>query len=73
MSKYLITGATGGLGSQVVDLAEGAAAVLFCEGHERKIYALGGREAVNMSDIAAAISDASGRKIDYRDTPVAES
>ncbi len=54
------------------DLAEGAAAVLSGEGHEGKIYTLGSSEAVSMSGIAAAISDASGRKIDYHDTPVAE-
>ncbi len=54
------------------DLGEGAAVVLSGEGHEGKTYTLGCSEAVGMSDIAAAISEASGREIDYRDTPVAE-
>jgi NAD(P)H dehydrogenase (quinone) len=54
------------------DLAEGTAVVLSGEGHEGKIYTLGSGEAVSMADMAAAISDASGREIDYRDAPVAE-
>jgi NAD(P)H dehydrogenase (quinone) len=54
------------------DLGEGAAAVLSGEGHESKIYTLGGSESATMSDIAKAISETSGREIDYRDTPVAE-
>jgi NAD(P)H dehydrogenase (quinone) len=54
------------------DLAEGTAAVLSGEGHEGKIYTLGSSNADSMSDVAAAISEASGREIDYRDTPVAE-
>ncbi len=54
------------------DLAEGAAAVLSGEGHESKIYTLGSSNAISMSDIAVAISEASSRQIDYRDAPVAE-
>jgi NAD(P)H dehydrogenase (quinone) len=54
------------------DLAEGAAAVLFGDGHEGKIYTLGGSEAVGMADIAVALSEASGREIGYRDVSVAE-
>ncbi len=54
------------------DLAEGTAVVLSGEGHEGKIYTLGSNEAISMSNMAAAISAASGREIDYRDTPVAE-
>jgi NAD(P)H dehydrogenase (quinone) len=54
------------------DLAEGTAVVLSGEGHEGKVYTFGSSETVSMSDIAAAISEASGREIDYRDTPVAE-
>jgi NAD(P)H dehydrogenase (quinone) len=54
------------------DLAEGTATVLSEEGHAGKIYTLGSSDAVSMLEIAVAISEASGQKIDYRDTPVAE-
>ncbi len=54
------------------DLAEGAAAVLSGDGHEGRIYTLTGREAVGMADIAAALSEANGFEIDYRNVPVAE-
>jgi NAD(P)H dehydrogenase (quinone) len=54
------------------DLAEGAAAVLSSDGHEGKVYTLGNSRASSLSDIATAISEAIGRKIDYRDVPVAE-
>ncbi|MFC6139282.1 SDR family oxidoreductase [Paraburkholderia silvatlantica] len=54
------------------DLAEGAAAVLSSNGHAGKLYTLGGSEAVGMADIAAAMSEASGRQIDYREVSVAE-
>jgi NAD(P)H dehydrogenase (quinone) len=48
------------------DLAEGSEAVLSGDGHEGKIYTLGSNKSVSMSDIAVAISEASGREIDYR-------
>jgi NAD(P)H dehydrogenase (quinone) len=54
------------------DLAEGTAVVLSGEGHEGKIYTLGSSGAVSMSDIATAISEASGRAIEYRETSIAE-
>ncbi|PXW27495.1 SDR family oxidoreductase [Paraburkholderia caballeronis] len=54
------------------DLAEGAAAALCGDGHEGKRYTLGGSEAVDMADIAAAMSEAGGQAIDYREVPVAE-
>ncbi len=54
------------------DLAEGAAAVLSGAGHEGKIYTIGGSETVSMADSAAALSEASGREIDYRDVSVPE-
>jgi NAD(P)H dehydrogenase (quinone) len=54
------------------DLAEGTAAVLSGKGHKGRIYTFGSSGSDSMSDIAADISEASGRKIDYRDTPVAE-
>ena len=54
------------------DLAEGAAAILSGDGHEGKMYTLGGGEAVGMADIAAAMSEATGRALDYRDVSVAK-
>ena len=56
----------------VRDLADGTAKVLSGEGHDGKIYTLGGSNAATMSDIAAAISEASSRDMDYRDVPSAE-
>jgi NAD(P)H dehydrogenase (quinone) len=56
----------------VRDLADGTARVLSGEGHDCKIYTLGGSETATMSDIAATISKVSSREIDYRDVPVAE-
>jgi NAD(P)H dehydrogenase (quinone) len=53
------------------DLAEGAA-VLSGDGHEGKVYTLGNSTAISLSDIATTISKAIGRKIDYRNVPVAE-
>ena len=54
------------------DLAEGAAAALSSDGHEGKLYTLTGSEAVSMADIALAMSETSGREIDYRELSVAE-
>jgi NAD(P)H dehydrogenase (quinone) len=58
--------------ASVRDLAEGTAEVLAGEGHESKSYTLGSSSSASMSEIAAAISKASGREIDYHDVPVAE-
>jgi NAD(P)H dehydrogenase (quinone) len=51
------------------EYAEAAAVVLTVPGHEGRAYELGG-PAVTMPDIAAAISAASGTKIEYADVPV---
>jgi NAD(P)H dehydrogenase (quinone) len=51
------------------EYAEAAAVVLTVPGHEGRAYELGG-PAVTMPDIAAAISAASGTKIEYIDVPV---
>jgi NAD(P)H dehydrogenase (quinone) len=51
------------------EYAEAAAVVLTVPGHEGRAYELGG-PAVTMPDIAAAISAASGTKIEYTDVPV---
>jgi NAD(P)H dehydrogenase (quinone) len=52
------------------DFAEAAAAVLTGEGHEGKAYELAGDEAVTMAEIAALISEATGREVAYTDLPV---
>ncbi|MDY7086186.1 MAG: SDR family oxidoreductase [Actinomycetota bacterium] len=48
------------------DYAEAAAAVLTTEGHEGKIYELGG-EAVTLSELAAEIARQSGKPVTYTD------
>ena len=51
------------------DYAEAAAVVLSTDGHDGKVYELGGDEGVTYADIAAAIADASGRPVVYQDVP----
>jgi NAD(P)H dehydrogenase (quinone) len=53
------------------EYAEAAATVLATDGHEGKVYELGG-EAVTLPQIAAAISSAIGQQITYTDVPVAQ-
>lgn len=53
------------------DYAAAAAAVLTGDGHENAIYELGGTP-FTMTDLAAAITDATGTPVSYRDVPVAE-
>lgn len=52
------------------DYAEAAAVVLTGEGHEGRVYELGG-EAVTLAQLAAVISDATGSEVCYTDVPVA--
>jgi NAD(P)H dehydrogenase (quinone) len=52
------------------DYAEAAAAVLIGDGHAGHAYELAGDEALTMSEIAALISDATGRPVAYNDLPV---
>ncbi len=51
------------------DFAEAAAVVLTTEGHENKIYELGGDEAYTLSDLAAEISKQTGKDIPYNNLP----
>jgi NAD(P)H dehydrogenase (quinone) len=51
------------------DYAEAAAAVLTGEGHEGRAYELAGDEALTMTEIAALISEATGREVAYTDLP----
>lgn len=54
------------------DYAEAAAAVLAGEGHEDKVYELGGDESFTLTDLAAVISEQSGTPVVYRDMPIGE-
>ena len=51
------------------DVAAAAAAALTADGHEGRTYALTGPAAVTYAQIAQALSDAAGRRIDYVDVP----
>lgn len=48
------------------DFAEAAAVVLLDEGHIGEVYELGGDVAWNYGELAAAISEVSGREVEYR-------
>jgi NAD(P)H dehydrogenase (quinone) len=52
------------------DFAEGAAAVLATNGHENRIYELGGDNGFTLAELAAEISRQSGRAVAYNDLPV---
>lgn len=52
------------------DYAEAAAAVLTGEGHENKVYELGGDESFSMAELAAEVSQQGGTDVVYRDLPV---
>ena len=54
------------------DYAEAAVAVLTSEGHEGKVYELGGDEAFTLTDLAAEISNQTGKNIPYQNLPEAE-
>ncbi len=53
------------------ELAEAAAVVLTTDGHENKVYELGG-ESFSMDELAAEIARRSGRPVVYQDLPVDE-
>jgi NAD(P)H dehydrogenase (quinone) len=52
------------------DYAEAAAAVLTGDGHAGRAYELAGDEALTMSELAALISEATGRPVAYNDLSV---
>ena len=56
----------------VRDIAAVIVRLLTTPGHEGKIYELNGPEAVSYSELAARISKASGRPVQYVDLPLAE-
>ncbi|MEV5776742.1 SDR family oxidoreductase [Streptomyces antimycoticus] len=49
------------------DYADAAAVVLTTSGHAGKVYELGGDEAFTLTELAAAISAATGKQIEYTD------
>jgi NAD(P)H dehydrogenase (quinone) len=49
------------------DYADAAAVVLVGEGHEGRVYELGGDDAFTLAEYAAALSRVSGRHVTYRD------
>ncbi|BBJ39903.1 NAD(P)-dependent oxidoreductase [Streptomyces antimycoticus] len=74
---YLQTGAVpGSAGTGRVsaasrrDYAEAAATVLTSEGHAGSVYELGGDTAFTLTELAAALSTASGQGVVYHDLPV---
>ncbi|MFC0529481.1 SDR family oxidoreductase [Phytohabitans kaempferiae] len=54
------------------DFAAAAAAVLTGEGHDNKVYELGGDQPFTLTELAAEVSRQSGREVAYRDLPPAE-
>lgn len=51
------------------DYAEAAAAVLTSDGHAGAVYELGGDDAFTLAELAAAVAEASGHDVAYRDLP----
>ena len=49
------------------DYADAAVAVVTTDGHENQVYELAGDVAWTMPDLAAAISEITGRPVEYRD------
>jgi NAD(P)H dehydrogenase (quinone) len=73
--NYLEHGMVGSAGEGKVslalrrELAAAAAVVLTTDGHEGKVYELGG-DAVTLPELAAIISDVTGKPVSYTDVPV---
>lgn len=51
------------------DYAEAAAVVLTTDGHQDRVYELGGDQVMTLSDLARTIAAASGRPVAYTDLP----
>jgi NAD(P)H dehydrogenase (quinone) len=54
------------------DFADAAAAVLLGSDHAGRIYELGGDVSFTLTELAAQVSRATGREVEYRDLPVAD-
>jgi NAD(P)H dehydrogenase (quinone) len=59
-------------GAARADYAAAAAAVLAGEGHEGRVYELGGDTSFTLADLAATVAEVSGKPVVYRDLPVEE-
>jgi NAD(P)H dehydrogenase (quinone) len=59
-------------GAARADYAAAAAAVLASEGHEGKIYELGGDQSFTLAELATVVADVSGKTVEYRDLPAEE-
>jgi NAD(P)H dehydrogenase (quinone) len=72
LARGVITGSAGDgrvSAAARADYAEAAAAVLTGEGHENRVYELGGDEGFTLSELAAEVSRQAGREVVYRDVP----
>lgn len=72
MEHGVLLGSTGDGGISAAtraDYAEAAATVLTGDVGERRVYELAGDEAFTLSDVAAVLSDVSGRPVAYRNLP----
>ncbi|MEU1207604.1 SDR family oxidoreductase [Nocardia sp. NPDC005825] len=56
-------------GAARADYAEAAARVLTTDGHEGKVYELGGDETLSYAELAQVISEVSGTPVRYEDLP----
>ncbi|MFF0632344.1 SDR family oxidoreductase [Nocardia sp. NPDC004151] len=56
-------------GAARADYAEAAARVLTTDGHEGKVYELGGDETLSYAELAQVISEVSGKPVRYEDLP----
>ncbi|MFE7797157.1 SDR family oxidoreductase [Nocardia sp. NPDC057440] len=59
-------------GAARADYAEAAARVLTTDGHEGKVYELGGDERLTYAELAQVISEASGKPVRYENLPQAD-
>ena len=59
-------------GAARADYAAAAAAVLAGEGHQGKVYELGGDQSFTLGELAVAVADVSGKPVEYRDLPAEE-
>ncbi|GAD83597.1 SDR family oxidoreductase [Nocardia asteroides NBRC 15531] len=59
-------------GAPRADYAAAAAAVLITDGHEGRVYELGGDEALTGDELAAVIGEVAGKPVRYQDLPEAD-
>ncbi|MGW5435297.1 SDR family oxidoreductase [Nocardia asteroides] len=59
-------------GAPRADYAAAAAAVLTTDGHEGRVYELGGDEALTGDELAAVIAEVAGKPVRYQDLPEAD-